>query len=188
MIIKYGFTTPELVEKSYNYFPKEYIQKLEEMGKGRESRVARYFLSQIAEKYFWKQDFLPEIDTYWKPIFTEGLYWSISHSWNLIFVWISEKKIALDCEIVVPREETLFETETTSFFEKYEKTWQNFYILWTAKETFIKYLHADFSLIDKIWFVDWKEGDIFLSYKTEIICIKTKLKTENNITFVLAYC
>ncbi len=130
-----------------------------------ESLVARYFIS------IFNSPPSPPL---------EGGIWenfsSISHKKDLVFIWISEKKIWVDIEIIKQRDIGLLEkfkkeeywilwAQNRKFQRAEALCWQNnklfnFYILWTAKEAIIKY------------------EDLLLDDMEDILLMKNSLSTE----------
>lgn len=101
--------------------------------------LRRFIYEKLWEDYevlFWKDN---------KPIYNHGIYWSISHKKDFVFLWISRNIIWVDIELYKERS-----IDFLDFFSEEEycillwKTWLNLYILWTAKESVIKYILSDF--------------------------------------------
>lgn len=71
----------------------------------------------------------------------ENRYFSTSHSWNSIAIAIDDKKIAIDLELIKPRNNILL--KGISILD--EKLWPrgNFYLQRCAKECLIKYLQLN---------------------------------------------
>lgn len=92
----------------------------------------------IFDKYWITYSLKKDIE--WKPIFSKGIHWSISHKKECIFIWCSDRNIWIDLEIYKERS-----IDFLNSFKKNEynilwwKNWDFFYILWTAKESVIKY-------------------------------------------------
>jgi len=129
---------PDLIQKSKNYFPEKYLEKLKY--KQEESIVARYLISKLVEEKFWVKNFLPEIDEEWIPIFKNNIFWSISHKKGIVFVWVSDEKIWLDLEVIKPRDENLLDIfKNIEYNILWWKSLKNFYMLWTIKEALLKY-------------------------------------------------
>lgn len=151
-------------------FNEKYLEKLWEKANLKENLVSRFIISKLFEEKFWVKNYEPKINEFWKPIFENNLFWSISHKSNLVFVWISDFKIWLDIEIIKIRDENLlyiFDLENYSLL--WWKSWKNFYILWTIKESIIKYNLVNFDEIK-----DFK-----------LIKVEKKVNIINNIYFEL---
>ena len=143
----------EDVEKSEKYFWINFCKNLkkEKPWTYNESLVARYLL----EKKYQRAKALC-----WQAI----NYSSISHKKNLVFIWTKNSKIWLDIELLKIRDKNLLnkfreEEYHILWWKKTQRTkehcwknmqrakalcWQavtfkNFYVLWTAKESIIKY-------------------------------------------------
>lgn len=123
-------------------------------------------LYNIAKEFFitqWRSDLLykkPDslIGTYlitkymhkiWKIWFSfqdwiyqyEDLYFSTSHSWDLIAIVIDDKKTAIDLELIKPRNEILLNNIHTLNEDLWQR--ENFYLQRCAKECVIKYLNLN---------------------------------------------
>ena len=127
-------TSSELIKTSQKFFWEDFCNKLKKQKPWtyKESLVARYLIKK-------QQGFLASCN------------YSISHKKNLVFVWISEEKIWVDIEILKKRDENLLEKFDKKEYEILgEKNWENFYILWTAKEAIIKYENLKLDDIEEI--------------------------------------
>ena len=94
---------------------------------------------------------------------------SISHKKDLVFIWTSDNKIGVDIEILKERDINLLDSFDEEYNMLWWKNWHNFYILWTAKESIIKY---------NLWRLD----DI-----SEIKLIKTKINIKNILNLNFSY-
>jgi len=129
------------------YFWNNFCEKLrkEKPWTYKESLVARYLLSPFLNKEGIKE-------------------WSISHKKDLVFIWTSENKIWVDIEIFKIRDKNLlnkFNKEEYNILS-WNKTqrakalcwkainFENFYILWTGKESIIKYENLILDNIEEI--------------------------------------
>jgi len=122
---------------NYIYFPSAYLKTLKY--KPKESVYARFFISQLVEKYFWLKNFLPKVDKNWVPVFENNIFWSISHKKDLVFVGVSDRKIGLDIEFIKIRDKSLLDLFSDAEYKILGwKNWDNFYVLWTGKEAIIK--------------------------------------------------
>lgn len=113
------------------------------------------------------------------------LYWSISHSEHYVAFIISEQPTGIDISEYQERDDSLLETHTMSEYELlWGKNWDNFYILWSAKESIIKLISWKLDTINQIhleqiisfwvyeytflgqsyWVQAMQEDNIFLSY------------------------
>lgn len=125
-----------IYNKAIKYFPLDYVETL----KSKESIVSRYLISKEVENTYKIINYLPKIDYHKIPKFDNNIFWSISHKDNLVFVWVSKNMIWIDIEIYKERDSAVLDKFS---IEEYEllwwKNWINFYILWTAKESIIKF-------------------------------------------------
>lgn len=130
----------EILQTSEAYFPEEYIVELKKKPSYRESLVSRFAISTHIEKMYWKKMYLPQIDSSGTPAFDDTLYWSISHKNLLLMLGVSEKPLGVDIELLEPRGEALFTKHSKNEYALlWWQNWENFYFLWTAKESIIKY-------------------------------------------------
>jgi len=82
----------------------------------------------------------------WKPKFSfiewvysyEDLYFSTSHTDNLLMIAVDDTQIAVDFEYMHPRDASLL-NDVKLPHSKFSP-WENFYIQWTAKECLVKFL------------------------------------------------
>ena len=153
----------KIIKKALKFFPKNFFQKLkkEKIGTYNESLVARYLI-----KKNWKN------------------YSSISHKKNLVFVWIKNSKIWVDIEIIKKRDENLL----NKFLDKEykilgKKNWKNFYILWTIKESIIKFENLSLDNIEEILLIKTKKINKKISnlyFEKKLILEFKKNNLENN--------
>ncbi len=128
-----------LFEKSKKYFKQNYTNSLKNKHTFKQSLIARYLISKQIEKDFQIKNYYAKIDNNWIPILENNIYWSISHKKDHIFIWVSKEKIWIDLEILKKRDPSLLEKFKNEEYQTlWEKNWQNFYYLWTAKESIIK--------------------------------------------------
>ena len=124
--------------------------------------LRRFIYEKFWEDYevlFWKDN---------KPIYSHGIYWSIAHKKDFIFLWISRNIIWVDIELYKERS-----IDFLDFFSKEEynilwwKTWLNLYILWTAKESVIKYMLwnlDDMKYLSLEWFKVTSENIYWINF------------------------
>ena len=127
-----------------------------------------------SEKYFW-DSFCDKLkkEKYWT--YNESLVarylieknnnvcFSISHKKDLVFIWTNSSKIWIDIEIMKIRWTDLlykFRSNEYNILEKKDKTicwktydWDLFYILWTAKESIIKFDNLKLDNIEDIFLI-----------------------------------
>jgi phosphopantetheinyl transferase len=130
-----------------------------------------------AEKFFWNifcSDLKKEKPwTYNESLVARYLieknknkYLSISHKKDLVFIWINNSKIWVDIEILKIRDKNLL----NKFWEEeynilWWKNWENFYTLWTAKESIIKYENL---LLDDIEEIKCRDVEMLHLYNNKI--------------------
>lgn len=126
----------------------------------------------LVTQYMWKQ---------WKNYFSfsewvfscEELFFSTSHSWDLLVLAIDTRKLAVDVEYIHPRDESLLHNVhiPDSPFNPRE----NFYLQWCGKECLVKYLDLKNEEMDEMtitWFLrnkhftvnDWSFDSILMIY------------------------
>lgn len=74
------------------------------------------------------------------PVYTDENYWSLSHKKDLLFVWVSDTCIWVDVEINKSRDQSVLDIFSEKEYELLgSRNWENFYVLWTATESLLKY-------------------------------------------------
>ncbi len=140
-------------KKAIKYFPLDYINSLW----SKESIVSRFIISKKIEKIFNINNYLLKFDENWIPLFDNGIFWSISHKDNLVFVWVHNELIWIDLEIYKERDlSVLDQFEIEEYNILWWKNWDNFYILWTAKESVIKFNLLNLNDLSKIKLIQEK--------------------------------
>lgn len=149
----------------YHYFSKEYIQSLWNKIDIDTSLKSRYRISELMREKLWYNSYIPLSKNNWIPIRDKPPYRSISHKEELIFVWVSKQKIWIDLEKF--RERTI---EVLNIFTRKEyeilwgKNYHNFYILWTAKESVIKYNLWNLNNMENIKLIKIIDANIIISW------------------------
>ena len=107
------------------------------------SLIGAYFVTQQMFK-LWKTwfSFISWVHSY------EDMYFSVSHSEDLIAVTIDSKKVAIDLEYIRPRDESLL--QNVHIPDSPFSPWENFYLQWCAKECLVKYLDLTSSEIGEM--------------------------------------
>ncbi len=131
-----------------------------------ESIEARYHLLEYLRIYHGYRGIL-EKDTKGKPIRVNTLngtfYWSISHSKNYIAYSISDAPTGIDIAEYRERDDSLLDIHTDSEYRiLWGQNWNNFYILWTAKEALIKAQGHTLDDVKAIQLQQIQEGDLAL--------------------------
>lgn len=164
-----------------NYFPKNYIEQFF----WKESIYARYILSKEINKIYWIKNYFPKNDNNWKPIFESNFFWSLSHKNNLIFIWINDKNIWIDIEIYKERDLSILNIfSDEEYILLLWKNWYSFYIIWTAKESVIKYNLwnlDDMKYIKLIWVI--KSKKLINKLNFDLILILQFKWQNNNVIF-----
>lgn len=155
----------KILKESENYFPDSFCYNLkkDKPWTYRESLVARYIIKQ-----------------------NNNTYTSISHKKGLVFIWTSNKKIWIDIEILKERDKHLLSKFKREEFDLLGwKSWINFYILWTAKESIIKYLNLKLDDITDIILTNYdniSENKWWLTFSK-----KMKFNYKGNINLVYSW-
>jgi len=107
------------------------------------SLIGAYFVTQQMFK-LWKTwfSFISWVHFY------EDMYFSVSHSEDIIAVTIDSKKVAIDLEYIRPRDESLL--QNVRIPDSPFSPWENFYLQWCAKECLVKYLDLTSSEIGEM--------------------------------------
>ena len=104
------------------------------------------FLSKTKNSLIWRYLVNQYMLDNWKPWFSfeewiysyQDLYFSTSYSNDIIAVLIDNKKVAIDIEHLVNRDESLL--KDLKILDDSLTEWENFYIQWCWKECLFKYL------------------------------------------------
>ncbi|MCP4524124.1 MAG: hypothetical protein GY828_07950 [Candidatus Gracilibacteria bacterium] len=138
----------KIVKESEKYFSDSFTSLLKKKITYEESIVARYLISKYVENKYKIKNFLPEVNESGRPIFSDTIYWSISHKEKKVCVGISDKPIGVDLENYKIRDISLLEKFGDDTYKLFgSKTWENFYKIWTGLESVIK---TERTSIDKI--------------------------------------
>lgn len=133
------------------------------------SLIGAYLVTQEMFK-LWKTwfSFVSGVHSY------EEMFFSVSHSEDIIAVTIDSKKVAIDLEYIRPRDESLLQNihiPDSPFWPR-----ENFYVQWCAKECLVKYLDLTSSEMQEMmvkafmsnqhFVVEWREftSSIILLY------------------------
>jgi len=166
-------------DKALNYFPENYIDSL----KSKESIVSRFLISKEIEKKYKLNKYLPKFNANWIPLFDNGIFWSISHKDDLVFVCVNNEMIWVDIELYKVRDLSVLNKFSDNEYNiLWWKNWDNFYILWTAKESVIKYNQLNLNYLSKIDVFDVQK--IKLNISELNFSIKILLNYENDINQV----
>lgn len=110
-----------------------------------------------------------------KPFFKNSqIKFNISHSDNLVALAISEKDVGIDVEFIKPVNQKLFD-KVFSLKEKQDfllSEKENFFKLWTLKESYIKLLGKGLSMGLKSFQIDKKTLKVLGDEKTNFYSVK----------------
>ena len=105
------------------------------------------------------------------PIFSpdrgkKKVYWSLSHSENFTAYIVSDSPTGIDIAEYEERDDSLLSTHTDIEYSLlWWKNWQNFYILWTAKEAILKKKWGTLDDIKNIYLISKKAQDTYVFAK-----------------------
>lgn len=82
---------------------------------------------------------MPKTDGKGRPIALNGLHWSIAHKDEYVAAAVAKEPVGIDIETLIPRHPALFDFFSSDEWAVLgERSWLNFYMLWTAKEALSK--------------------------------------------------
>ena len=110
---------------------------------GEDGRKLAHPLLMRAIQLWWGWESMPTVErsSRGKPFFptVEGCHFSISHSRGYALVALSDHLVGVDIEMVRPRGERIMHYALSdSEFEAMDGTWEDFFRLWTLKESWVK--------------------------------------------------
>lgn len=150
------------------------------------SRIAREALRLSAEKSgVTLGKLLKDEDDV--PYQSNGNYWSLSHKPKCVAAIVSDKAIGIDVEEIKPRPKSAFDLVASN--EEWElggdRSWDNFFRYWTAKEAALKAIGIGMSGLKKCRVVSIPdENHVLLDYQDRIFRIE-QLYYQNHIVSVL---
>lgn len=138
--------TVDLYQEAKNYFLQQWRSDL--ASREQNSLIWAYLITQHMHKS-WKTwfSFVEWVYTY------EDLYFSTSHTWDLLMIAIDTKKVAVDIEYTHPRDASLL--YNINMPHSPYSPWENFYIQWSAKECLVKFLNLTSMEIHNMSFVSF---------------------------------
>jgi hypothetical protein len=177
-----------IIKKAKDNLSQNYLNKLISDWKKIESIVWRYLIADMIYSKYWIKNYQIKFEWY-NPIFENNIFRSISHIQDYVLVWISDTKIWLDLEYIKERDSSLLlkfsdieYKNCNTDFDLWEcKNWNNFYRIWTAKESFIKKLNLKLDDMEKIHFKEIflnKNIDKYLIYSNKKIYFDHQFKLE----------
>lgn len=105
------------------------------------SILSSFLLDKALKKYgFSEKDMMYAFNAYGKPYFAnaEELHFSISHSGNYAMVVLSDKEIGCDIQQIKNINLSIADRFFTAEESEYVENTEDFFRLWTLKESFIK--------------------------------------------------
>lgn len=129
-----------------------------------ESIEVRYYLLEYLSLEYWYTWTL-EKDENGRPIpiiwEMHQIFWSISHSENYVAFIVSDKLTGIDIAEYKERDDSLLDIHWDQDYEIFwGKNWNNFYILWTAKESIIKVSGWWLEDVKRISLIDMESNNI----------------------------
>ena len=111
--------------------------------KGDNGRALDWPLLELAAREQWGWAALPPVERSprGKPLFAgmSGRWFSLSHSGGIALCALSSAPVGVDVELVRPRRTGLFDyVLSESQRAAFDGTWEDFYRLWTLKESWCK--------------------------------------------------
>ena len=158
MYLKITKIDSKILELSKKYFSDNFYNFLNQATRV-ESLFARFLICKYIEKEeniilsnSEKNNFISyETWLNWTKIWNRKYFFSISHKKELVFIWVNNSKIWLDIELNKNRDESLLNKFNIKEYSiLWWKNWDNFYLLWTSKESIIKYLNLGLDNIEDV--------------------------------------
>jgi 4'-phosphopantetheinyl transferase len=149
------------------------------------SRIAREALKLSAERSRVRLGGLLK-DENGVPCPVAGIYWSLSHKPKYVAAVVSKDKVGIDIEEMKPRPESLFaRVASDKEWELQERSWDNFFRYWTAKEAILKVIGIGISGLKTCRIISVPdENHITLDYKGQFFLVE-QLRYKNHIVSVL---
>ena len=124
-----------------------------------ESLVARYYLLASLQEKFGISPLL-EKETTGKPkpflIENEMYYYSISHTKDMVLVAYADFEIGIDIEHIGERDPSVFSLHSDREYELLGgKNLENFYRLWTMKESLLKVIGIELDHISEMYLISF---------------------------------
>ena len=171
--------TPELIAKAHSCLPEAVC-----VDRTDESVIARYLIVETVANQWNVPDFLPTCDAEGRPLWEENIFWSLSHKEDWIAVAVSDHPVGIDVEVLVPRNPSLFSLFSESEWRVLgEKTWSNFYCLWTAKEALIKQERATIDLLPAITLLSRDASALTMEYNGHL----SRLRSEESDNCIYSF-
>ncbi len=124
--------TEALYKKAKRFFIKQWRSDL--LDREQNSLIWAYMITQQMWE-LWKDDF-----SFSEKVYSyEDLYFSTSHSGDLLAIAIDSKKIAVDVEYAHKRDDSLIQSIYIPNSTLTQR--ENFYLQWCAKECLVKFLN-----------------------------------------------
>lgn len=157
MYLEIAETSQEKIQIAEWYFEKSYRDSLLSKTNYHQSIIARYIISKNISTLYNVKNYIPPID--YNNSAEEGIHSSISHSNNFIFVGIHTTKIWVDLEYKKKKKTDIYKIfsenewmilDTIQAYHPTKEKIDFFYILWTSKESLIKFLWVNIDAVEKI--------------------------------------
>lgn len=161
----------ELEQDAFRRFSPQYFAAL-----SREGLLARALVARELE-HIGIVSPTPCTDTTGAPLPIGGIHWSIAHKGNMLAAVLSKCPVGIDIEHRVERDTCLFSFITEGEWNRLgERSWDAFYMLWTAKEALIKKKRLALNVLPSITLLSRHGTTLLLQYHhspVPIRCVST---------------
>lgn len=175
----------ENLKKAQEKYPWLFLESLSD-----ESREVRFLLLEfLEERYGYRGNLEKSLNGKPIPIITsiwQVLYWSISHSDNFLAYSLSDTPTGIDIAEFQERDISLLDTHSKSEYQiLWGVNWNNFYLLWTAKEAIIKAYWNSLDQMNSIMLRDvfW-DGRYSFEFENKRYTIQSILEREYRASFI----
>lgn len=141
MYFSITLNSESLYEEAKWFFLQQWRSEL--LSRSPSGLVWAYLVTQQMYK-LWKTNF---VFLNWIHFF-EDVYFSTSHSRDMIITAVDSKKVAVDLEYIYPRNESLL--QNAHIPDSPYSPRENFYLQWCAKECLVKYLDLQSSAMEEM--------------------------------------
>lgn len=141
MYFSITLNSESLYEEAKWFFLQQWRSEL--LSRSPSGLVWAYLVTQQMYK-LWKTNF---VFLNWIHFF-EDIYFSTSHSRDMIITAVDSKKVAVDLEYIYPRNESLL--QNAHIPDSPYSPRENFYLQWCAKECLVKYLDLQSSAMEEM--------------------------------------
>lgn len=184
-----------LNHKLYRFISEDKLKKIinyKVMNSKKQSFYGELFLKYILIKNFnFKfSEIKFSFNNYGKPYLTNNnIYFNISHSKNFVIIAVSDKEVGVDIENInttIPIDMKIFHLEEQINFLNLneEKTRSLFFNLWTAKESYVKFIGKGLSIPFNQFYVDIFTNYIYVNNQKQSCNIKNLFLSDRYASYV----